>query len=1020
VVIVQGDELRVALTGLTLCGGLAERGGGLLVEGSATVGLRGCRVQGNRARTQGGGLALQRGHLVLHACRVTDNAAEVGGGLLVGGSGRVTLQDCLVAGNRAARGGGLAAGSDGELELRYCTVAGNTATEGGSGLWLFGGARRVTLGSSVLAGPGEEDGAGAAREVPVCAQEEERPGLQPLIAASSVLPPALVAGGWVQRQGGVLGARPRFVSQAPEPWRLAPGSPGRALGQPEELGPGGRDLAGIPRLGHSLPDAGAFQTPPEEDTPMADPVRADLLGAPPADAPAEGAASPGAPAVVVPYASAAEQLHDLLLPVPLLLQRYLGRHWFRAARASGQLSDLFVSLEEVFLRLSAGPSPTRRPPVPPLIDLPAESLLQAALDRLATAREARELASRAAGRRLPATVLVDNYGLSPTALSLVAAAVALQTDLSLYRVAAFAWGDPTLRQPPLGFLVDLVADDEAARAELVAALAPESSLRRFGLLDLGELDSFAPRTPELFRPVLVPDRVVRRLRGEPGGDEELPLGACTRQLAPEPLDGLLLPPAAADAVAELAAGEGLAAWLDAPGTLLLHGSPGVGRAHLATALAGAGGRPAWLIDTARLSSEPATLRRQTVAALREALLQDALPVVRLDRDPTGLPGGDEALRGLLQQVATFPRRLVLLCRDALRPLVLEELPGARSLALTRLDTERQARLWPRLLARAGWELPAGEAVRLTGAYDLVPAEMVRAVRLLGGAPAAGGPARVDREQVIAAVRQGIRHGLGELADRVSTTLSWRDAILPDEVRELLAEVVAYARQRDRVFTDWGFQRLSGGHYGLSVLFSGPPGTGKTMTAALIGADLGREVYRIDLSRVVDKYIGETEKNLARLFDQAEKAQVILLFDEADSLFSSRTQVKSSNDRYANLEVNYLLQRMEAYSGMSILTTNFDMGLDAAFQRRLRFRIGFRMPSTAEREQLWRAMMPAEADQDADIDWHVLAEEFEMAGGNIKNAIVRAAMRAAEAGHPIGFDDVYGAALAEFREMGRLA
>ncbi|MBM4320783.1 MAG: ATP-binding protein, partial [Deltaproteobacteria bacterium] len=279
---------------------------------------------------------------------------------------------------------------------------------------------------------------------------------------------------------------------------------------------------------------------------------------------------------------------------------------------------------------------------------------------------------------------------------------------------------------------------------------------------------------------------------------------------------------------------------------------------------------------------------------------------------------------------------------------------------------------------------------------------------------------IPGKAVIGAVRAGIRHQLGDLAERVSTTLTWDDAILHADLRALLAEVVAYARHREHVFGTWGFARKAGGHFGLSVLFSGPPGTGKTMTASLIGADLGKEVYRIDLSRVVDKYIGETEKNLARLFDQAERAQVILLFDEADSLFSSRTQVKSSNDRYANLEVNYLLQRMEAYSGMSILTTNFDMGLDTAFQRRLRFRISFRMPDAAERERLWRSMVPPEAALEPAIDWRTVAEEFEMAGGNIKNALIRAAVLAAEAGTAIGFDQLYQAALSEFREMGRLA
>ena len=207
--------------------------------------------------------------------------------------------------------------------------------------------------------------------------------------------------------------------------------------------------------------------------------------------------------------------------------------------------------------------------------------------------------------------------------------------------------------------------------------------------------------------------------------------------------------------------------------------------------------------------------------------------------------------------------------------------------------------------------------------------------------------------------------------------------------------------------------------GLSALFSGPPGTGKTMVAGLIADELGLDLYQIDLSRIVSKYVGETEKNLAQLFDAAEAGHAILLFDEADSLFARRTEVKSSVDRYANLEVNYLLQRMEQFAGITILTTNNDTAIDEAFRRRLSFRVDFPMPEADERQRLWQAMVPAEAALGPDIDWSRLAHKFVMSGGYIRNAVLRAAFLAAEDGGAITMGHLSRAAHLEYAAMGKV-
>jgi SpoVK/Ycf46/Vps4 family AAA+-type ATPase len=193
-----------------------------------------------------------------------------------------------------------------------------------------------------------------------------------------------------------------------------------------------------------------------------------------------------------------------------------------------------------------------------------------------------------------------------------------------------------------------------------------------------------------------------------------------------------------------------------------------------------------------------------------------------------------------------------------------------------------------------------------------------------------------------------------------------------------------------------------------------------MTAALIAKQLGLDLYLVDLSRVVDKYVGETEKNLARLFDEASQVPVVLLFDEADSLFAARTKVESSNDRYANLEVNFLLQRMERFEGISILTSNMAASIDPAFRRRLRFRLHFELPDCADRERMWRGMIPPTCQVEADIDWGALAQRWEISGAAIRNAALRAAFLAAARGIAINEELLLTATRSELEEMGRLS
>ncbi|MFB2891742.1 ATP-binding protein [Aerosakkonemataceae cyanobacterium BLCC-F50] len=261
-----------------------------------------------------------------------------------------------------------------------------------------------------------------------------------------------------------------------------------------------------------------------------------------------------------------------------------------------------------------------------------------------------------------------------------------------------------------------------------------------------------------------------------------------------------------------------------------------------------------------------------------------------------------------------------------------------------------------------------------------------------------------------------RPRLDDLAQRITPSASWEDLVLPEEQRRMLQQIAAHVRQRTKVYEKWGFASKSDRGLGISALFAGVSGTGKTMSAEVLAQELQLDLYRIDLSSVVSKYIGETEKNLRRIFDAAEGGATILLFDEADALFGKRSDVKDSHDRYANMEVSYLLQRMEAYQGLAILTTNLKDSLDTAFLRRIRFVVKFPFPDASERAEIWKRIFPKNTPIES-LDFNRLAR-LNVAGGNIRNIALNAAFLAADTGEAVAMKHLLEAAQNEYVKLER--
>lgn len=277
---------------------------------------------------------------------------------------------------------------------------------------------------------------------------------------------------------------------------------------------------------------------------------------------------------------------------------------------------------------------------------------------------------------------------------------------------------------------------------------------------------------------------------------------------------------------------------------------------------------------------------------------------------------------------------------------------------------------------------------------------------------------LQTEHLFEAARARSGHELSNLARKVRPVYGWDDIVLNDDAVTQLREICRRVTTRQRVLGKWGFARKLSGGKGVNALFYGHSGTGKTMAAEVIASELRLDLYKIDLAGVVSKYIGETEKNLDRIFSAAETANAILLFDEADALFGKRSEVKDSHDRYANLEISYLLQKMEQYEGVAILATNLRQNLDDAFVRRLAFMVSFPFPDEASRLRIWRGIWPKAAPLAADVDLEYLAATFRLSGGNIRNIALAAAFEAAEAGSSISMRHLLDATRREFQKLGK--
>ncbi|WP_436926392.1 ATP-binding protein [Halosimplex amylolyticum] len=400
---------------------------------------------------------------------------------------------------------------------------------------------------------------------------------------------------------------------------------------------------------------------------------------------------------------------------------------------------------------------------------------------------------------------------------------------------------------------------------------------------------------------------------------------------------------------------------------------------------------------------------------REARLRDAVVhltnVDRLDDETDG----DAGVEALAREFAGFPDHVFLSGEREWRPPRDLDSHAVAALHLPRPGYERREELWERRAA----DLPvAVDTADLAATFALTRGRIDDAV----AQARRGGDDGLSPDAIYDACRAQSRETLGDLAVRTEPTYTWDDIVLPDDELRQLRAVAAHVSHRGTVYADWGFaDRFSLGT-GLNVLFSGPSGTGKTMAAEIIAGEAGLDLFKIDLASVVSKYIGETEKHLKRIFDEAEHSDALLFFDEADALFGERSEVSDSHDRYANVEVSYLLQRMEEHDGAVIMTTNLEENIDDAFQRRINRTVEFPRPDRGSRYAIWRSIFPEDTPV-GDLDYEFLSS-FDLTGGSVKNVALTAAFLAADDGGAEGegrveMKHVVRALRRELQKTGRL-
>jgi ATP-dependent 26S proteasome regulatory subunit len=707
-----------------------------------------------------------------------------------------------------------------------------------------------------------------------------------------------------------------------------------------------------------------------------------------------------------------KHLQAELVRIDILIQRQVQRWRLAGQDPADIFRGLYVSEAEVD-GLLARPSGGNWGQMSDLAPEEAGAFAQAEAQAARHAQAWVETAQRQ-GQTLRLIHLATAFGLDRFELDAFLICLMPTLDLRYERLYSYLQDDVTRKRPSVNLVLDLLGEPGPERLLRLSHFSDDAPLFKHRLLE--RISGSGPGTFHLLGQALAPDEaIVAWLLGDYQSHVDL-----------RPHATLLQPQAAVSQADELLAA---AAWLHlerligefAPHAgsgrpiVVFYGPDETGQQAATHLCAARLGRPLLAVDLDEVIKAGLSPLHALRLALRDACLTGAIPY--LFHWDACLAGEGTPPPEVLAELCAYPDLAIVAGQaawqargiDRERPLLWLEFPAPAY--------ERRHALWQHFLGQR--ELDGEmDLASLAGQFALTSGQIRDAVASAGDMAIQQGRL-LQNQDLFAAARAHSNPHLADLARKIVPRYIWADIILPADQLGILREIVATVRGRPLVLDEWGVGQKLVSSAGVTVLFAGPPGTGKTMAAEIIAAELGLDLYKIDLSTVVSKYIGETEKNLERIFNEAQSSNAILFFDEADAIFGKRSEVKDAHDRYANIEISYLLQRMEAYDGVTILATNLRANLDEAFTRRLGFAVDFPFPDEADRLRIWQTLFPPGVPRAPELDFGLLARRFKLAGGNIRNVIVGAAYLAAADSGQVTMKHLLHCTRRELQKMGRL-
>lgn len=711
-----------------------------------------------------------------------------------------------------------------------------------------------------------------------------------------------------------------------------------------------------------------------------------------------------------PYLSNHEHLQDELRALDLLIALRIRTTALRnRIRPEEQVSrTVFISESEVEWLLNRHDGA--------LEDDAVASRIRQELAALREEIQQRVLGSRESGVFVALDHLVRIFGLTEFERQALVICLAPELRRTYDRLYAYLQDDILRKRPSVDLVLELLCDSEAERWSARLRLSVSTTLMRAGLVRIVSDPGGSSGSSGLSQILEVDARICQFMLGGDRCDSRLTGIVDLSHTEP----GTELPPLDASVISGVT--RLISRFAPAPGSsrhklvIHLHGPEGAGRRALALYLCGTINARLLTVDVSILAARAdgeALLR----VAFREALLQGAVVCLR-NADVLQLESSRPLLRAFEVAVSEFGWLVFVssLSNWTRKP----DFAGAAfySVPLAIPDVPVRTAVWEKCLESHTGNAKAW-AADLAAQFRLTPGQIRAAVELTGMRRLETSiPRPISPADFAASCRELSNGKLTEVCVRIHPHYGWDDLVLPEDRILHLREICTQLRHKYRVFGTWGFAAKLHHGRGLSILFTGPSGTGKTMAAQVLARELQLDLYKVDLSGVVSKYIGETERNLNRIFAEAETSNAILFFDEADALFGKRTEVADAHDRYANIETSYLLQKMEEYEGAVILATNLRDNMDEAFTRRIRFIVDFQFPDEAHRLRIWRSHLAAGAPLSANIDYAYLARELQLAGGSIRNIVLNSAFLAADETGEIGMDHLLRSARREFEKMGK--